>query len=64
MQYPTGSTYRLVVKPEGHPRDHDDHERGDVDGDDVVGQLPFERHVHSQATVVPYNTISVFELQC
>jgi len=41
-----------VVQPEGHPRDHDDHEGGDVDGDDVVRQLPLERHVDSQAAVV------------
>ena len=36
----------LVVQPEGHPGDTDDHEGGDVDGDDVVGDLPLELHVH------------------
>ena len=41
-----------MVEPEGHPGDHDDHEGWDVDGDDVVGQLPLEGHVNSQATVV------------
>ena len=41
-----------MIQPEGHPRDHDDHERGDVDGDDVVRKLTIESHVHGQTAVV------------
>ncbi len=43
--------YRIMVQPEGHPGDHDDHQGGDVDGDDVVGDLALESHVHSQTAV-------------
>lgn len=41
-----------MVQPEGHPRDHHDHEGGEVDGDDVVGYLPLEAHDHRQAAVL------------
>ena len=56
-----------MVQPEGHPGHADRHEGGDVDGEDVVGQLveggcwmfddpsktdlPFEHHVHRETTV-------------
>ena len=30
---------RLVVQPEGHPGDADRHEGGNVNGEDVVGEL-------------------------
>ena len=43
---------RVVVEPERDPRDADDHEGGDVDGHDVVGELPLQRHLHAQAAVV------------
>ena len=33
---------RLVVQPEGHPWDTDCHEGGDVDGEDVVGELKYD----------------------
>ncbi len=44
-------THRFVVQPEGHPGYHDNEEGGDVDGDDVVGDLPPESHVHGEAAV-------------
>ena len=37
---------RLVIQPEGHPGDTDDHEGGDIDGDNIVGYLPLELHIH------------------
>ncbi len=40
-----------MVQPEGHPGYHDDEEGGDVDGDDVVGDLPPESHVHGEAAI-------------
>ena len=43
--------HRLVVQPEGEPGDEDDHEAGDVDGEDVEGELPGEHQVHLQAAV-------------
>ena len=30
-----------MVQPEGHPGDTDCHEGGDVDGEDVVGELKY-----------------------
>ena len=35
-----------MVQPEGEPGDDDDHEAGDVDGDQVEGQLPGKRQVN------------------
>jgi len=49
---PDNNSYGFVIKPEGHPRNHNDHEGRDVDGDDVVGQLTLERHVDCQTTVI------------
>lgn len=46
--------YRLVVEPKGHPGDHDDQEGGDVDGDDVVRDLPLKGHGQLQATVASW----------
>jgi hypothetical protein len=43
--------YRFVIDPEWHPWDDDDHEAGDVDGDDEEGQLTSERQFNSQTTV-------------
>ena len=43
--------HRLVVQPEGEPGHHHDHEAGDVDGDDVEGELPGEHQVNPQAAV-------------
>jgi hypothetical protein len=40
-----------VIDPEWHPWDDDDHEAGDVDGDDEEGQLTSERQFNSQTTV-------------
>ena len=45
--------YRFVVKPEREPGDDHDHEAGDVDGDDVEGELPGEHKVHPEAGVLP-----------
>ena len=42
-----------MVQPEGHPRDADDHEGGDIYGDDVVAELPPELHVQREAAVDP-----------
>ena len=42
----------LVVEPEGHPRHADNHERGHVYCDNVVGKLPLEYHVYRQAAVL------------
>ncbi len=41
----------LVVEPEGHPADADDHEGGHVDRHDIVGQLTLEHHIHGEAAV-------------
>ena len=43
--------YSLVVDPEGHPRDNDDHEAGHVDGHDEERQLTREGQLNSQAAV-------------
>ena len=40
-----------MIDPERHPGDDDDHEAGDVDGDDEEGQLTSERQFNSQTTV-------------
>ena len=40
-----------MVQPEGHPGHADDHEGGHVDGDDVVGDLPLEFQINTQAAV-------------
>ena len=44
-----------MVEPEGHPGHHDDEEGGDVDGDDVVRDLPLEGHGQLKATVASWN---------
>ena len=41
----------LGVEPEVDPGHDDEHAAGDVDGDEVVGELPLEHQVHRQATV-------------
>ena len=46
-------TDRFVIDPEGEPGDDDDHESGEVDGDDVVAHLPGEQEVHLEAAVLP-----------
>ncbi len=45
------SPHRLVIDPEGHPGDDDDHEAGDVDGDDEEGELPGEGQLNPQAAI-------------
>ena len=42
---------RVLVEPEADPRDDDEHAAGDVDGDQVVGELPLEDQLHLQAAV-------------
>ena len=42
-----------MVQPEGHPRGEDDDDGGEVDGEEVVGDLTLESHVHRQAAVLP-----------
>ena len=38
--------YRLVINPEREPGDDDDHHGGEVDRDDVEGELPGKQEVH------------------
>ena len=59
MLYNKIDTNRLVVKPEGEPGDQDDHESGDVDGEDVEGELPGKHQVHLEAAVGPCINIRV-----
>ena len=42
-----------MINPEWEPGHDDDHQSGEVDGDDVVADLPGEQKVHLQATVLP-----------
>ena len=44
---------RLVVDPEGEPGDDDDHDAGDVHGDQEVRELPGEDQVHLETAVLP-----------
>ena len=53
------TTYRLVIYPEGEPRDNDDHHGGQVDGDDVEGDLPDEQELHLEATVLSSGRLDV-----
>ena len=46
-------TYSFVIEPEGEPRHDDNHEAGNVDGDDVEGELPGEDQVHPETAVGP-----------
>ena len=50
---------RLVVDPEGEPGDDDDHDAGDVHGDQEVGQLPGEHQVHLEAAVLPGGRLDI-----
>ena len=43
--------YCFIVKQEGEPGHHHDHEAGDVDGDNVERQLPCKYQVHSETAV-------------
>ena len=47
------TTNRFVINPEWEPGHDDDHQSGEVDGDDVVADLPGEEKVHLQAAVLP-----------
>ena len=40
-----------MVQPEGHPGHADDHECGDIDGDNVIRELSLELHVHAQTGI-------------
>ena len=53
------TTYRLVIYPEGEPGDNDDHHGGQVDGDDVEGDLPDEQELHLEATVLSSGRLDV-----
>ena len=46
-----------MVQPEGHPGGEDDDDGGEVDGEEVVGDLAFESHVHGEAAVLACRTI-------
>ena len=48
-----------MVQPEGHPGHADDHEGGHVDGDDVVGDLPLEFQINTQAAVFAFEIIHI-----
>ena len=43
----------VLVQPEGDPGDNDQHAAGDVDGDEIVGELPLEDQLHLEAAVLP-----------
>ena len=45
--------HSLGVQPEVDPGDDDEHAAGDVDGDEVVGELALEHQVHGEAAVLP-----------
>ena len=51
MLYIRIDTNCLIAKPEGKPGDQDDHEAGDVDGEDVEGELPGKHQVHLETAV-------------
>ena len=43
----------VLVQPEGDPGDDDQHAAGDVDGDEIVGELPLEDELHLETAVLP-----------
>ena len=46
-------TYSFVIQPEGKPRHDHNHEAGNVDGDDIEGELPGKDKVHPETAVGP-----------
>ena len=48
-----------MVDPEGEPGDEDDHDAGEVHGDEEVAELPGEDQVHLEAAVVPGGGLDV-----
>ena len=52
-----------MINPEWEPGDDDDHEGGEVDGDDVVADLPVEQEVYLQTTVLPWYQASPLQIQ-
>ena len=48
-----------MVQPERHPGHTDRHEGGDVDGEDVVRQLPLELHVHGETGIYTRGSFDV-----
>ena len=44
------------VQPEADPGDDDEHAAGDVDRDQVVGELPLEDQLHLEAAVLACNS--------
>ncbi len=45
------NTYSLVIDPEWHPRDDDNHEARDVDSKDEEGQLAGKSELDSETAV-------------
>ena len=43
----------MLVQPEGDPGDDDQHAAGDVDGDEIVGELSLEDELHLETAVLP-----------
>ena len=43
----------MLIQPEGDPGHDDEHAARDVDGDQVVGELPLEDQLHLEAAVLP-----------
>ena len=43
----------VLVQPEGDPGHDDQHTAGDVDGDEIVGELPLEDELHLETAVLP-----------
>ena len=46
-------TYSFVIQPEGKPRHDHNHEAGNVDGDNIEGELPGEDQIHPETAVGP-----------
>ena len=44
----------VLVQPEADPGDDDEHAAGDVDRQQVVGELPLKGEVHGEAAVLAW----------
>ena len=51
--------HRVGVQPEGDPGDDDQHTAGNVDCQQVVGELPFKGEVHREAAVLAWGQCHV-----
>ena len=53
------NTYRLMIYPEWEPGDNDNHHGGQVDGDDVEGDLPDKQKLHLETTVLSSGRLDI-----